>query len=101
MFSNHAIAQMFNRGISVDAVEDSIINGEKIKSYPDDIPYPSYLIYILLVTNQFMSLSVRIFVQDFVLSSLRIILTLLYGTQILKIKTNSVCSIVLSAKLAI
>jgi len=43
-YSNHAIAQMFKRGISADEVEESIKNGKKIKDYPDDKPYPSCLI---------------------------------------------------------
>ena len=43
-YSNHAIVQMFKRGISADEVEVGITNGEKIRDYPEDKPYPSCLI---------------------------------------------------------
>jgi hypothetical protein len=42
-YSNHAIAQMFKRGISADEVEAAIENGENIKEYPQDTPFPSFL----------------------------------------------------------
>lgn len=42
-FTGHATAQMFARNISVDDVKTVIRNGERIASYPDDRPYPSYL----------------------------------------------------------
>jgi uncharacterized protein DUF4258 len=44
LFSDHAISQMFKRGISVDNVKFVIENGEVIITYPNDKPYPSYLI---------------------------------------------------------
>ena len=44
IFSNHAINQMFKRGINVDDVKYVINNGEVIHSYLDDKPFPSYLI---------------------------------------------------------
>lgn len=43
-YSNHAVQQMFKRNISADEVEAVIITGEIIKSYPEDEPYPSYLV---------------------------------------------------------
>lgn len=43
-FTGHAIQQMFSRKIAVDEVRDGVENGEIIKSYPDDRPYPSFLI---------------------------------------------------------
>jgi hypothetical protein len=43
-FSGHATVQMFKRKINVDNVELVIKSGEVIKSYPDDKPYPSFLI---------------------------------------------------------
>lgn len=49
-YSNHAVAQMFKRSIMSDEVEAGISNGEIIKNYPDDKPYPSCL--ILYFTNQ-------------------------------------------------
>lgn len=64
-YSNHAITQMFKRGISADEVEAAIINGEKIKDYPADKPYPSCLILcfinerpIHIVVSQDISLGV-------------------------------------------
>jgi hypothetical protein len=44
VFSDHAINQMFKRNISIDEVIKSVEIGEIIIEYPDDKPYPSYLI---------------------------------------------------------
>jgi hypothetical protein len=44
LFSDHAIAQMFRRSISVDNIKFVVENGVVIKEYPHDKPYPSYLI---------------------------------------------------------
>ncbi len=41
----HAIERMFQRDISEEEVEDVVENGEIIETYPDDEPYPSYLVY--------------------------------------------------------
>jgi len=35
---------MFERRIDTDAVVSAVRNGEVIESYPDDEPYPTYLI---------------------------------------------------------
>jgi hypothetical protein len=43
-YSDHAILQMFKRDIDTSDVEQVIQEGEIIKSYPDDKPYPSFLI---------------------------------------------------------
>lgn len=43
VFSDHAISQMFRRDILVDDVKQVISKGEVIKEYPNDKPYPSYL----------------------------------------------------------
>jgi hypothetical protein len=43
VFSDHAIGQMFKRDILVDDVKQVIDIGEVIKEYPNDKPYPSYL----------------------------------------------------------
>ena len=42
-YSGHALTQMFNRKISKEDVRNVIDNGEVIKEYPDDKPYPSKL----------------------------------------------------------
>ena len=43
-FSGHATVQMFKRIIEVDHVEHVLQTGKVIKQYPDDKPYPSFLI---------------------------------------------------------
>ncbi len=44
IFSRHAISQMFDRGISVEDIEQTIACGEIIEMYQDDRPYPSRLL---------------------------------------------------------
>ena len=44
VFSDHAISQMFKRNISVDEVIGIIENNEVINEYPNDKPYPSFLL---------------------------------------------------------
>lgn len=43
-FSGHATIQMFKRNILVEEIEIVIANGAIIKDYPEDKPYPSFLI---------------------------------------------------------
>jgi hypothetical protein len=43
VFSGHAVKQMFQRQISRDEVKAVLDSGEVIAEYPDDRPYPSYL----------------------------------------------------------
>jgi hypothetical protein len=43
-FSGHATIQMFKRRILVEDVTAVIQTGNVIKEYPDDKPYPSFLI---------------------------------------------------------
>jgi hypothetical protein len=43
-FSRHALERMFERGIAPDAVEQIVTGGKVIASYPDDRPYPSFLL---------------------------------------------------------
>jgi hypothetical protein len=43
-FSGHATVQMFKRGIQAEDVERVLKTGLIIKNYPDDKPYPSFLI---------------------------------------------------------
>jgi hypothetical protein len=40
----HAIARMFERGISEQDVRETLRGGEIIERYPDDAPYPSRLV---------------------------------------------------------
>lgn len=50
VFSGHAVKQMFQRKISRDEVKVVLNEGEVIAEYPDDRPYPSYL--MLRIVNQ-------------------------------------------------
>jgi hypothetical protein len=44
IFSQHAVQRMFARGITASDIRIVIESGEILTSYPDDQPYPSYLI---------------------------------------------------------
>jgi hypothetical protein len=44
IFSGHAIRQMFYRAIGKDDILNVIENGQVITDYPQDRPYPSFLI---------------------------------------------------------
>ena len=46
--SGHAFRKMFARRISIVDVKQVTLNGEIIKTYPDDKPYPSQLIFHLI-----------------------------------------------------
>jgi len=43
-FSGHAVQRMFERSIKEHSVIEVIKTGEIIASYPDDDPYPSFLV---------------------------------------------------------
>jgi len=43
-FSRHAIQRMFERSVSAESVGKIIGSGEIIASYPEDKPYPGFLI---------------------------------------------------------
>jgi hypothetical protein len=42
-YAEHAVVQMFKRNISTFEVELTIEKGQVIKNYPEDKPYPSWL----------------------------------------------------------
>ena len=48
----HAIERMFERDISEQDIESAVFNGEVIKNYPNDKPYPSRLSLGLLWSNR-------------------------------------------------
>jgi hypothetical protein len=48
VFTRHANEQMFARAITVDNVIEAVNKGEQIASYPDDRPYPSYLVFYII-----------------------------------------------------
>ena len=43
IFSQHALQQIFKRAISIAIVKRAVLEGETIKVYEDDRPYPSKL----------------------------------------------------------
>lgn len=42
-FTRHSTFKMFERGISIDHVKETVENGEVVQNYPEDKPYPSKL----------------------------------------------------------
>ncbi len=44
VFRVHAVQRMAERQVTVEDVRDVVLNGEVIRAYPDDTPYPSCLI---------------------------------------------------------
>ncbi len=44
VFRVHAVQRMAERGITIEDVRDVVRSGDAIREYPDDTPYPSYLI---------------------------------------------------------
>lgn len=47
-FSSHAIQRMFERGFQKDSVAKAVRDGEIIQEYPNDKPYPSYLLLAII-----------------------------------------------------
>ena len=45
LYNDHAVAQMFKRDIEIKDIRYTIEYGEEINRYPDDKPYPSYLLF--------------------------------------------------------
>jgi hypothetical protein len=43
IFSGHAVRRMFQRGLTTREVKEVMEFGEIIAYYPDDVPFPSYL----------------------------------------------------------
>ena len=48
VFRVHAIQRMYQRGIDASSVRQVIRHGEAIEEYPEDLPYPSKLMYCLV-----------------------------------------------------
>lgn len=44
LYSDHAVAQMFKRDIEITDIRHIIEHGEAIDEYPNDRPYPSFLL---------------------------------------------------------
>lgn len=43
VYSSHALKRMFQRGLSTAAIEHVLKSGQVVASYPEDQPYPSFL----------------------------------------------------------
>lgn len=51
-WTNHAIVRLFERNITQEEIESTILNGEIIEEYENDYPYPSCLVYGINLKNQ-------------------------------------------------
>lgn len=51
-WTNHILTRLFQRGISIDDVTHALESGEIIEHYPEDYPYPSYLILGRTAANE-------------------------------------------------
>ena len=51
-WTNHILLRLFQRGISIDDVTHALESGEIIEHYPEDYPYPSYLILGRTAANE-------------------------------------------------
>ena len=58
--TKHAKARLTERAISVDDIKNAILNGEIIKQYEDDTPFPSCLLLGLTKRNTFIHIVVSI-----------------------------------------
>ncbi len=51
-WTNHVVVRLFQRNISQEDVEKSLLNGEIIEEYENDYPYPSCLVYGISINNE-------------------------------------------------
>ncbi len=52
IITRHCQVRLEKRGISISDVEYAIIHGEIIESYPEDLPFPSCLVFCILRNAQ-------------------------------------------------
>jgi len=75
MIGEHSFKRIFERGIKPEDVLNSVRNGEVIREYPDDKPYPSFLLlnfideqplHVVVALNKTMSLCfvITVYVPD-------------------------------------
>jgi hypothetical protein len=43
-YTKHALERMIERSFSIEEIEVAVVNGTIIREYPDDKPYPSFLL---------------------------------------------------------
>jgi hypothetical protein len=48
IFRIHALARMAQRGFEPDDIRHSLVNGSVVEEYPEDVPYPSFLVMLWL-----------------------------------------------------
>lgn len=53
-WTNHIFVRLLQRGISINDVECSLMNGEIIEQYPNDYPYQSCLVLGFTVNKQYL-----------------------------------------------
>lgn len=51
-WTNHVVMRILQRGISTDDITKALSNGKVIEDYPNDYPYPSYLVLGISLNNQ-------------------------------------------------
>lgn len=52
-WTNHVYIRLIQRSISTEDVESALLSGEIIEEYPQDYPYPSYLVLGLRVSGEY------------------------------------------------
>lgn len=72
-YSNHALVKAIERNIEIDEIERIVEKGELIKEYPNDRPYPSYLIlgyietlpvHVVIAANKKQCIVIMVYVPD-------------------------------------
>ena len=51
-WTSHILERIFRRGISTGDVENALTNGKIIERYPNDYPFPSYLVLGYTMTGR-------------------------------------------------
>ncbi len=52
LWTTHCLQRMGERDIKRSDVKNCIVNGEIIEEYPDDLPYPSCLVFGMTLENK-------------------------------------------------
>ena len=63
-WTNHSLTRLLQRGIVLADVIDAVQSGEIIESYPNDYPYPSYLILGVTLQTRYLHVVSGLAVQD-------------------------------------
>ncbi|MGM9572380.1 MAG: DUF4258 domain-containing protein [bacterium] len=52
-WTNHIFSRLMQRNITLNDISYALLNGEIIEEYPDDYPYPSYLVLGTTINNKY------------------------------------------------